>query len=158
MKINRETLAKAIRRTTTDFIDSGQYLSAEEINEGGCDVFAESVYGGFDFRVTIADIEDAGVEEIDMESLLVDDSGGSPFDRDKILSRWPWVSPPHPITWEDLDVLSASEHFHASAHVFLYMDGRFYDAETPDGVENFLELGFFTRRLTVESISAIIPG
>lgn len=147
MRINGGTLSKALARTAAKFIESGDYASAEEINEGGCDVFAEAIYGGFDFTVTIADIDDAGLEELDMVSLLVDDRGGAPFDRDAISARWPWISPPNPMTWDDLDRLSAGEHFHASAHVFLHMGGRFYDAESPSGVASFLDLGFFARRL-----------
>lgn len=148
MRITPATLSRAIERTVSDFMESGEYATVADINEGSCDLFAEAILvgRGFDF-VMMGDAEDAGLEELDMESLLVDDAGGSPFDQAAIKERWPWIEPPEGVEWDDLDRLSRDEHFEASAHVFLHMGGRFYDAEAPDGVDSFLDLGFFRRRI-----------
>lgn len=59
--------------------------------------------------------------------------------------HWPTVQPTHDLTWDELDCLSAAAEFNGGTHEWMHLDGRFYDAEAPDGVENFFELPFFDR-------------
>jgi hypothetical protein len=147
---NRSRLSSAIERTLAAWIRASKAVDAAEINSGAarggcCSDFASEVVehlGGQE----AADRMD--LEEIAIDNLMVvdpDDAFGRPLDRPLLAKHWPKVCPPDGLGWDDLDQLSQDANFFGGTHVWLTMEGRHYDAEAPDGVDNLFDLPFFVR-------------
>ncbi|MGY3582267.1 hypothetical protein ACVIGB_000808 [Bradyrhizobium sp. USDA 4341] len=143
-------LSLAIRSTLQQWLSVGSALDGQQINSGAarggcCSDFASEVLkelGG----VLVADR--LGIETLDIGNFQVsddDDVDGRPLDRELLRRHWPKVIPPGELDWGDLDRLSEDAGFSGGTHVWLALNGRHYDAEAPEGVENFLELPFFQR-------------
>lgn len=142
-------LSSLIRHVRDGMVSEGLAADAEAINAGLCGDFASEVVALFPEwtgqpREALTDLDVACFIEVDPDTGFSYDNGG-PFDREMLAAHWPGVVPPDGMDWDDLDRLSADAGFDACTHVFLYSDGRFYDAEAPEGVASFFDLPFFQR-------------
>lgn len=142
-----EDITRAVEQTAADYLSRPSYASLADINAGGCNGFANDVYARLGGYLTCSAL---GLREFGIEAFLVppdeeDMVDGNPFDIALIEKHWPNVTPPDGFDWTMLDQLSADAGFNEGTHVFLEFQGRFYDAEAPEGVDNFLELPFFVR-------------
>ena len=125
--------------------ESGEHVNSGAAPGGCCSDFADAVaenLGG----VRAADalgVEQLGIDNFHVVNATFDE--GRPIDRQLLARHWPKVLPPEGLSWDDLDRLSEDAGFSSGTHVWLTMDGLHYDAEAPEGVENFFELPFFRR-------------
>jgi hypothetical protein len=146
-------LPAAIRAVIKRLLETGRAKSGVEINSGAaragnCEDFISRVYqelGGIERAYAF------GIAEMGVEALLqfdpVEDFGGEgkPFDRELISQHWPNVVPPTGLSWADMDRLSAYASFSGGTHVWMLYEGKHFDCECPDGVENPFELPLFQR-------------
>jgi hypothetical protein len=144
MTITPEMLTKAILDVRDELLSSGQYATAAAINSGYCTDFADDVFERFG-----RDAHDC-LDQLGIDNFMkpaADDvfNNGYPMDRELLLAYWPEVVPTQGMSWEDLDRLSADADFGAGTHVWIHLGKKFYDAEAPEGVDNFFELPFFQR-------------
>lgn len=145
MTITPEMLTKAILDIRDELLASGEYASHAEINSGYCTDFADDVFE----RLGKGAHEYLGQLGIDNFMLPPEEddgfNDGYPLDRELLTEHWPSVVPTQGMTWDDLDVLSSDAGFSTGTHVWIELNERFYDAEAPEGVDNFFELPFFQR-------------
>lgn len=144
MLITPDLLTKTILELRDELVASGHYNSYQAINAGYCADFADDVFGRFgrSFREPLLQL---GIDNFLQIAEDDDFNDGYPLDRELLIEHWPAVVPTQGLTWDDLDQLSADAGFNAGTHVWIEMYGRFYDAEAPEGVDNFFELPFFQR-------------
>lgn len=145
MTITPEMLTKAILEIRDDLVASGEFESFAAINAGYCTDFVHDVYQRFG-KSAYEYLEELGIDNF-MQPPEDDDgfNDGYPLDRELLQEHWPAIQPTHGLTWDQLDELSGDAGFNAGTHVWIHLDDRFYDAEAPEGVENFFELPFFQR-------------
>ena len=74
------------------------------------------------------------------------DKPGKPFSR-KVLRKWPAVTPPDGMSWADMDKVSQAAGYGEDTHVWMTVGHRHYDAQMPEGTDNFLELPLFKKSL-----------
>jgi hypothetical protein len=144
-QITHEMLTKAILDVRAELLDSGEYATFAEINSGYCSDFADDVFArlGGDAHQHLGQL---GIDNFMLPP--EEDDGfndGYPLDRDLLIEHWPSVVPTQGLDWDQLDRLSADAGFSTGTHVWIELDDRFYDAEAPEGVDNFFELPFFQR-------------
>ena len=127
-------ISAVIRQLRDEFIANGEAPSYYDINCGGCEDFAVEVVkrlGG-----SSDELFEIGAEELMHE-------GGDGFDW-KLLSNY-WNIKGHPdLSKKSLDDLGLG------GHVWITHQKRHYDAECPDGVDNFLDLPLFKRAIISE--------
>ncbi len=95
--------------------------------------------GGFDL---------SDFHTVDLASFQVyceDDDEGRPLDRKLLKKHWPNVQPSHGLDWNMIDRLSDDAGWNSGTHMWSTFQGKHYDGECPEGVENFFELPFFQR-------------
>lgn len=137
-------LTKAIMDIRDELLASGEYASHAAINSGYCSDFADDVFE----RIGRGVHEQLGQLGIENFMQPAEDDGfndGYPLDRELLIEHWPSVVPTQGMTWDDLDALSRDAGFSTGTHVWIELEGIFYDAEAPDGVDNFFDLPFFQR-------------
>lgn len=151
MNDRREALSNLIIKKRDEYVEQFSLASYSEINDGLCTSFADDIiaemkemFGGD--VPDIQDIEIANFLEVDSETGLINDSG-SPFDKGLISEFWPNVTPPEGLDWQAMDRLSELAEYGPGTHVFIEMDGLFFDSECPSGTNNFFELPFFRRMI-----------
>jgi len=66
------------------------------------------------------------------------DGEGDDWDGDLLGEHWPKCRPTHGLNWEDI-------RGEFPRHAWIVLDGRHYDAECPEGVENLFELPLIRR-------------
>lgn len=145
MPITTEMLTKAILDVRADLLESGEYATHAEINSGYCSDFADDVFErlGRDVHDQLGQL---GIDNFMQPAADGDHfNDGYPLDRELLQEHWPAVVPTQGMSWDHLDRLSADAGFSTGTHVWIEMDERFYDAEAPEGVDNFFELPFFQR-------------
>lgn len=145
MTITPKMLTKAILDIRDELVASGQYASHRAINSGYCSDFADDVFERLG-RGVHQQLGQLGIDNF-MQPVADGDqfNDGYPLDRELLLEHWPSVVPTQGMTWDDIDAVSLACDFSAGTHVWIELDGIFYDAEAPEGVENFFELPFFQR-------------
>lgn len=121
-----EELTAAIAAHIKTYIEDGRAPNAYEINNGLCEDFAEEVVHHFVPRETDQFFT------IWADNLTVD-GDGEEWDIPLIEQHWAASKPTHGLTWEDV----ANE---IPSHCWIILNGRHYDAECPQGVDNFFEL------------------
>lgn len=103
-------------RSLRDAFETEDGLSATAINSGLCADFADAITSSFGMESAVFSIDD-----------LFDDSGGLVT-----------VSAPPPGTdWNLLERIGVPDDL---SHSWILFDGRHYDAEAPDGVDNPFDL------------------
>ncbi len=145
MPITPGMLTKAIMDIRDELLASGEYASHAEINSGYCTDFADDVFERLG-RGANEHLGQLGIDNF-MQPVAEGDhfNDGYPLDRELLIEHWPSVVPTQGMTWDDLDALSRAAGFSTGTHVWVELDERFYDAEAPEGVDNFFDLPFFQR-------------
>lgn len=141
-------LSKHITEVMHEWLTNDSAWSAQEINSGGarggnCADFAKDVLA----RLAKTPYAEK-VWDVDLANFQAPEEGveeGRPLDRSLLAEHWPAVKPTQGLTWKDLDRLSQDAGWSSGIHVWLVHGDRHYDAECPQGTENFLELPFFER-------------
>lgn len=155
-------LSGAIKATLAAWVAGGKAADGADVNSGAarggcCSDFASEVstlLGG----VVIAD--EMGIRKLRLDAFQVvdpDETMGRPFDRGLLERHWPKVKPPADLDWNALDQLSEDASFSGLTHTWLELDGLHYDAEAPEGVENFFDLPFL-QRIAAAWIAERAPG
>ena len=138
-------MSKSITQAILEFRD--EYLehyasqgcnSYYDINNGDCVEFAD------EFIAKYSEFEGEKVDSYENKNFLKqdDDSAWSEgLDVELLEKYWEKVKPIYGLTWDDMNQVADSHH------CFLYHKGKFYDAECPEGVENFFELPLYRRPL-----------
>ncbi len=146
LKFSLQSITAAIYKLRADYTADGQYANYQAINAGGCEDFAEEIHG-----LIGSPQENSEYWMIDPSYFLQapldgeNDNWGFPLDRDYLQTQFPSVVPPDGLDWDDLDHISAFGNFFSGTHVWIFANGRHYDAEAPDGVETPFDLPFFKR-------------
>lgn len=118
-----ETLAALIREHRKGFLVNYDVKSYYKVNCGLCEEFAHEVYERFEHR---------HLAEVVYTEHFLDENDQIDWDR---LS----IAVPNGLTRQDMNQVRLG------GHCFLEMQGRWYDAECPDGVESFIDLPIFRR-------------
>lgn len=128
--------AAVVAAVLAEWLGSGREPDARTINAGSCEDFAEAVA---DACPDFEPIEFANLFNHDFDAgECSDDATG--FDMAMVARLFPRAAPPVP--WEE-----AFRHVHAGTHVWcLHANGRSYDSEALDGVDDPFDLPFFLRR------------
>lgn len=142
---HHDALRMAIEKVRDDFLSEG-VSDAATINAGRCGCVVSDVaelLGGLD------DFYAMGMSEIGIDGFMnphpEDECERDGFDRALIAERWPAITPPEGLDWEALDEIAAFANFNAGTHEWIVYEGRHYDAEAPEGVDNPFDLPFFVR-------------
>ena len=131
------TMEEAIRQFRDEFLEEYAYEDCQtyqDINNGYCEEFVNEFE--YNYRDQFGDelTSFAGPEFcLENEDLCWR------WDVELLEAHWPNIKPPYGLTWEETQLFA--EYYHC----FLSYQGRFYDAECPEGVENFFELPNFER-------------
>ncbi len=141
MSIQPSALIAAILAVRVELVSSGRYGSFQGINEGYCTDFCNDVTERLGLPSDGSEPYELGIDN------LMEDDDGEPtvMDRALLAAHWPRIHPPEGLTWDDVDQLASDAGFSAGTHVWLCLDGRHYDAEAPEGVDNPFDLPFFQR-------------
>lgn len=143
-----------------------------EINDGYCYGFAEEVMfdilcheKGVSNEFILGDSGKIGdmnkvfyLSNEHFQNITLDEKGNEiPLFVDKYkIKYFPWnvellekfnIKPPQGLTWEKANYVPFGYH------VFIVFNNRFYDAECPEGVDNFFDLPIY--KLTLEKYSSI---
>lgn len=127
------------------YIASGKAKDAYEINCGSCQDFAAELVVALDRSGLGLRAYEIWVDDM-LEGEPLDDERGA-FDRARMLRDHPATVPPDDLSWDEMDVVATDYGFAGGSHVWVVIEDRHYDAETPDGVDNAFELPFFKRKL-----------
>jgi len=139
-------VTSAIQGTLAEWLARGLAKDAAEINRGEarggcCDDFANVALQGIDGLEGVQVVDVAMFMRPDPDELFE----GNPFDRKLLKAHWPRVQPPEDLDWKDMNRLSRDAGFNTGTHVWITDGARHYDAECPEGTENFFALPFFQR-------------
>jgi hypothetical protein len=123
-------LTEAIKALAAKWIAEGEAPSAYEINNGLCEDFAQAVIGQFGG-------ETDGLSMYWGDELSADGEGYE-WDVELLSEHYPASKPTHGLDWADIrgDIPN---------HAWIILDGRHYDAECPEGVDNLFELPLVRR-------------
>lgn len=130
-----QQISEAIRKHRTMFIREGLAPSYFEINNGQCIDFAEEVLRilekSFGESATLFTVEGANFYRSQDDEL---------WDGRLLRNYWK-MAPPEHFTWPILNTIAFG------IHIWITCERRHYDAECPDGVDNFFDLPIFRRSL-----------
>lgn len=133
--LSQNSIADKVRNLRSEYISSDWSPSYYQINNGLCEDFAEellrrleSEFGKSDTLFTVA-IENFYKSDHDTD-----------WD-DKLLETHWSIRPPDSLSWDALNKLNFG------SHIWLTFEKRHYDAECPEGVNNFLDLPIFRRTI-----------
>lgn len=151
-----ELLPETIRLELVRWLADAPGTTASDINRGEgahgcCADFRSDIYerlGG------VREAYALGLYDVGIDSFMECDDDGecNAFDVGLLGKHWPQVVPPAGMSWEDLDQMALVCGFSAGTHEWIVLNNRHFDAETPDGVDNFFDLPYFQR--VVESYRA----
>jgi hypothetical protein len=134
-KITPEALSRVIMALAQQFIEKGLARNLYELNDGLCQDFAYAVvneFGGEHGKLFTVWAEE--LTEVDSDG----DAAGEAWDVKLIKKISPNSHPTHGLTWEE-----ASQEI--PSHCWIMFNGRSYDAECPNGTDNFFELPLIER-------------
>ncbi len=136
-------ITQIILDTVDEFLATG-IPSTWDINNGLCSDFA---------RVVIEKMGGSTKELYDVEALnfatsslhfTPDDDDYEPdiWDVRLLEKYWPACKPTHNLSWDDVNT-----NYELPSHVWIVYKGKHYDAECPEGVDNFFELPLIRREM-----------
>ncbi len=147
-----QKLVDAIRAELARWLADAPGTDASAINRGEgaygcCSDFVSTVYerlGG------VREAYHLGLSEIGVDQFMTHDEDDEPvaFDETLLTKHWPSVQPPANMTWPDASAMARACDFSAGTHEWITLGQRHYDAECPEGVDNFWDLPFFQRVVT----------
>lgn len=127
MKTPAEALTALIKDYRQSFLTNNDVESYYKINSGLCEEFAYEVHELFEHRHLV------GVTYT--EDILDED--------DRLEWNRPGLALPEGLSRQEM------EDVRLGGHCFLTMQGKWYDAECPEGVENVLDLPIFRRPIVL---------
>jgi hypothetical protein len=134
--ITEEQVTQAIIDFIEKYLKKEVINSAYDINNGWCGDFAEDVInslGGETKKLFL----------ICNENFMMGEDGdpdqNDVFDIDMIINHWPKVNPTNNLSWGDIKCIEFGYH------EWIYFDGKHFDAEYPEGVENFFDLPIYQK-------------
>ena len=127
MSLFTNEMTRLIKETRARFLIENNVPSYYQINNGLCEEFASLI--GIKFS------EPSMLTEFWTES-LEDDEGLIDWE---FLEKWGVSLPPHGLTKDELDDVRFG------GHCFLHLEGRWFDAECPEGATSPFELPIFRR-------------
>ena len=127
-------ISAAICAVTSEFLQA-EPRGILAINDGYCEDLAFAVLE------RLGREEGDGVDTLEAGSLGVEFEGL--IDRTLMARLYPNSLPPAPLNWDDMDGFGAT----AVRHIWLVADGRHFDADVPDGVDNLFDLPIMRRCL-----------
>lgn len=128
----QKQITQAILTLRSEYISEGQASSYYEINNGDCEDFGEEI-------VSRVSLDGSSAYTVCGENFMVDCGGGDESWDSKLLLDFWGMSPPEQLTWDMLNEIPFG------GHVWITDGKRHYDAESPEGVENFFDLPIFRR-------------
>ena len=140
-----QELSKAIDTVAAQYIENGLAPNTYEINNGLCSDLAEEVINIFGHTFGP---ESKVFFTIDAANLTVDGEGEE-WDVRLIKKYWPRCKPIYGLSWDDV-------LYEIPAHVWIVLNGRHYDAECPQGVDNFFELPLLERGMKAISLKTAL--
>lgn len=136
-------LSTQVCRLRDEMIAEGYAESYQDINAGNCDEFADRLVRTLQ---SSSEHVKADTREICDYYDHWEDTGG-PLVRAKLDVDLPNMLPPEGMDWKDLDAFIERSSLGWGFHVFVVVNGKAYDSETPEGVDSFFELPVFKRLL-----------
>lgn len=133
-KYSTESLSNIIRETAQEYADDG--IPAEEIGNGHCEDFADDVCDRWLGGSWVLE-EGGDFTTLSTGEVLANDG----LDPDRTDGRFGDV--PEGIEPDLIKILGVF----CPDHVWITVYDKHYDAEAPDGVDHFLDLPFFQKRL-----------
>ncbi|WP_455233046.1 hypothetical protein [Geopseudomonas aromaticivorans] len=135
------TLPDLIRQQRIEFIERERFAapSFRAINDGQCDEFAVDLILRARKAGVPGEFVDLCNEQL-MRGLDGDLDENDVWDWTLLTRHWN-TAPPAGLSAEDVDGLEFGHH------VWVFHEGRHYDAECPDGVENLFDLPIFRRTI-----------
>jgi hypothetical protein len=140
------SLAAVIRQQRDEYADRG--IPARDIGNGWCGHFADDVLSrwvGPDWIMK----DGSGFQEVETGQFVVrdDDENAVDWDWSLLAEHWNMRLP------RGVDSATATKvACREPVHIWITVDGRHYDAESPDGVDSFFDLAFFRRWLGLDVI------
>jgi hypothetical protein len=141
MTVQPSALTAAILAVRGELVSTGRYASFQAINAGYCTDFCNDVTDRLGVPADAHEPFEVGIDNL----MECEDDEPTVMDRALLAAHWPKIQPPEGLTWDEVDQLASDAGFSAGTHVWLCLDGRHYDAEAPEGVDNPFDLPFFQR-------------
>lgn len=132
MGVAEKPISQVVRDTAARYLAEEGIEAIEDINNGLCDEFANDVCEAVDGAMPL------GFEEFKIGA-DGDPAGDDLFDMN-VLNAF-GISLPQGHTPETIERVSFG------GHVWIYLDGKHFDAECPEGVDSFFDLPFSRRYL-----------
>jgi len=129
-------LTATIKVLRDDYATEKTSAGYAEINNGQCSSFA---WDTLNLVCQITNKYDPQISVVSTEDFVLDQDRESEYEIkwDENLLTSKSISPSNGLTWKQLNSI------HFGYHVWLEFGGKYYDAECPEGVENFFELPLF---------------
>jgi len=124
-----ELMAEIIKETRTSFLQEYSVPSYYQINNGLCEEFALTIAGKFPAQSMLTEFWTESLENAD----------GS-LDWEFLTGKW-GILPPSGLSLDELNQVRFG------GHCFIHLEGRWFDAECPDGAESPFELPIFRRSI-----------
>lgn len=130
----KSRIKKEIITLVNKYKEDDTAKSGYDINNGLCEEFANEIVKsiGSD-RICVVELYNFMIGEDG------DIYGNDIFDVDMMEKYWADTVPTKDLTWEEISKIPFGYH------VWISYDGRHYDAECPEGVDNFFELPLFKK-------------
>lgn len=132
-----QILTQAIKNKVAEYLQQGHAPNEFRINNGLCEDFAEEVVdelgGETDDFFTIWGIE---LTKVGSDGFADQQN----WDRELVQRISPKSHPTHNLTWDDVDGDIPN-------HCWIVLNGRHYDAECPEGVDNLFDLPICRRTI-----------
>lgn len=130
--LTRQVIHDSIIKLRHSWVSSGTVSSIESINRGLCYSFAEELI--FD----ILSAEEGYSLMNNNENFMYFENDSDEFgewDVDKLSHAG--ICPPQGLSWKQISSIDFGYH------VWIFFDGMYYDAETPQGVRSFFDLPLY---------------
>lgn len=154
--VHSADIAAAIKEAVAQIAAENGGLDMLAVNNGHCETVAVTAIDLLKAAGCLAGVpEEELPEDAETLSFCIEDdrTGILRFDRKLLRRHWPAVKPPAPLTWNDVEALEMTD----TRHAWIIFSQRHYDADAPDGVDNFFDLPLFRRNLGGAVIS-LRPG
>lgn len=130
----RNLISDAICDLSYKYIEDYQYEDEREINSGDCELFANDLINLINKKDSSIDIKKMSTCDFTKNEILEFECL---FDKEKLESFFGF-------TFSD-ELINIMSENNPGYHVWVYAEGKFYDCESVDGVDNPFELEFFER-------------